>query len=127
MPLPGPPLENVHFLRGICHIAAYTTLRIGRSHRQADRAGVVVDVQNLLPGLASSVRLEYPAFRIGPKQMAQCRYVHLIGIVRIDKTPADDMGLAQSENVQVFPPSVDLYILSPVRTVLRGAESPVPT
>lgn len=77
--------------RGVDH------LRIGRIHGHADRAGVVVDVKNFLPALASIGGLENAAVWIGSKQMAQRRDVHHIRILRIHKNPADDVRLAEAD------------------------------
>src|SRR5487761_250704 len=127
MPLPDPPLENVQCLRDICHIAAYTT-------RGSDGsiAMLIAPVSSLTCRILCQVLpplevLNTPRSGWCPnKRPSAATYTTsgLLGSTRIQLM----MWVSPSPMyVQVFPPSVDLYIPSPVRTVLRGAESPVPT
>src|SRR5487761_97371 len=127
MPLPGPPLENVQCSRDICHIPAYSTFGLDGSI-----AMLIAPVSSLTYRIFFQVRppsvvLNIPRSGLGANtwpSAATYTTSGLMGSTRIQLmmwVPPSPMC------VQVFPPSVDLYIPSPVRTVLRGAESPVPT
>ena len=62
---------------------------VARVHGEVDRAGVFVDVQDLLPRLAPVLRSEDAAFLVRPPQIAHRRHVHDVRIARVDEDAPD--------------------------------------
>src|SRR5262247_2603295 len=56
---------------------------------QVDRAGSVVEVEDLLPGGAAVSALEDAALFIGGEQMAHSGHVHYLWISRVNHYPGD--------------------------------------
>src|SRR5579863_124126 len=127
MPLPGPPLENVQCLRDICHIAAYTTCGLDGSIAMLIAPVSSLTYRTFCQVLPPSVVLNTPRSGLVPNKWPSAATYTTSGSLGSIIIQLMIWVSANPMNVQVFPPSVDLYIPSPVRTVLRGAESPVPT
>ena len=69
---------------------------IGRVHVDVDDAGLVVEEEDLLPGLAAVGGLEQAAFLVGAVEPAQGADVDDVGIFRMDGDAADLEGLLQA-------------------------------
>ena len=85
--LPRPPLHLVH----------RRVERVGLApvDDEVDRAGLVVDVEHLLPGLAAVDRLEDAALLVGRPQVAHGRDVDDVGVRRVDDDPRDVLRVGE--------------------------------
>ncbi len=71
-------------------------LAVRRIDHQLVRAGVVVDLEHVLPGLASVGRLEHAAFAARAPQAAGGRNQHHVGVARIDGDAVDVLRRAKA-------------------------------
>src|SRR6185437_5428044 len=71
-------------------------LGVARIHDEVDGAGLVVDVEDLAPRLATVRRLEHAALGIGLEDVAHRCGIHHVGIVGIDDEGADGVGIGQA-------------------------------
>ena len=83
--------------RPALHVVHRRVKRVGLSpvDDQIDRAGLVVDVEHLRPGLPSITCLEHAAFLAGRPQASHRRDVDNVGIGRVDDDAADLPGFLQ--------------------------------
>src|SRR5262249_23710215 len=65
-------------------------------HDEIGRPGLVIDVQNLLPGLAAIGRLEDAALFVGREQVAQRRDVDDVRVDRVDDDASDVLAVLQA-------------------------------
>src|SRR5579871_5680467 len=70
-------------------------LRIGRMHGEIDDAGLIINVEDLLPGRAAVGRLEEPALLIGSIEPAKGPDVNDVGIFGMDLDAARLEGLLE--------------------------------
>ena len=75
MPLSGPLSTICHGQRSLSYIAAYSIVGVLPVDHEIDRADAVVDVQDLLPGLAAVHRPEDAALSVRREQMPHRRDV----------------------------------------------------
>ena len=78
---------------------------VARVHRKIDRARVLVDVEDLLPGLTPVLRAEDAALLVRPPQVAHRRHVHHVRIARMDQNAPDVLRPLQP-HVLPAPPAV---------------------
>ena len=71
--------------------------RVRRVHRQVRGAGLLVDVEDLLPRLAAVLRAEDPALGVGAPDVALRRDVDEVRIRRMDADARDLAGVAQPD------------------------------
>src|SRR5262249_54470064 len=81
LPLPGGDVERV---------------RLGRVHDDVNHAGLVIDVVDLLPGLAAVGGLEQAALRVGAVEAAQRADVDGVRVLGVDHNLADLEGLLEA-------------------------------
>src|SRR5581483_659987 len=74
-------------------------LAIGRLHGDIDRAGVIVDVQRLAPGLAAVGGHEYAAIRARTPLQAEHRNHDVIGVMWIDDDAADLADVLEAHEI----------------------------
>ena len=85
MPLPGAAFDQLP--RPALHVVHRRVERVGIAavDDEIDRAGLVVDVEHLRPGLAAVDRLEHAALLVGGPQVAHRRDVDDVGVGRVDR------------------------------------------
>ncbi len=83
--LAGRPERRVH------------RLRVRRVEREIDRAGVLVFVENLLPGLSAVERAEHAALVVRTVRVAERGHEDAVGAERVDDHRADLPRFAQAE------------------------------
>ena len=71
--------------------------RVRRVHDQVDGAGVVVDVQDLLPRVAAVGGAVDAPLRVGPPQVADRRHVSHVRIPRVDLNARDVVRVGQPQ------------------------------
>ena len=91
---PVPPLMMSHPLRKPRYIPAYSSLG-WTVHRDDASAGLLVDEQGLLPGLAAVGGLEDPALPVRPERRAERRQPHDVGIGRMNDDFANLTGVRE--------------------------------
>src|SRR6185312_8797667 len=86
---PGPPRSLPR--RGVQRV------RGGRIHGHRDHAGVVVDVEHLVPGLAAVGAFEDAALGVWSPDVAKRGGIDHVRILRIDEDPTDDVRGVQPD------------------------------
>ena len=71
--------------------------RIGRVHRQIGGAGLVVDLQDGLPGVAAILAAVHATLFAGPPDLSLDGNVHEIGVFGMDDNPGDLPRLRQAD------------------------------
>src|SRR6185312_13477862 len=127
MPLPGPPLENDQWLRDICHIPAYITKGLAGSIVMLIAPVSLSTKRIFFHVLPPSVVLNTPRSGLGANRWPRAAAYTMSGLLGSIRIQVMMCVSPRPTYCHVFPASVDLYIPPPVRTVFRGAESPVPT
>src|SRR5487761_14979 len=127
MPLPGPPLENVQCLRDIRHIEAYSTLGLDGSIAMLMAPVPSFTYRIFFQVLPPSAVLNTPRSGLDANKWPSAATYTTSGSWGSTRIQLMMWVSPSPMYFHVLPPSVDLYIPCPVRTVLRGAESPVPT
>ena len=108
-PLPLPPELKKSGLAAELPHAGVEDRRLLRIEREVGAAGVGVDVEHLLPGLAAVGRLVDAALLVRAPQLAGGADVDRVRRLGIDLDAGDALGVLQPDVcVQVSPPSVDL-------------------
>ena len=70
---------------------------VGRVHRQVDHAGALVQIQDLLPGVAAVARAEDTPFGVRAEGVAERGDPGGVGIARVHQDLADLAGVAQAD------------------------------
>src|SRR5262249_20215670 len=71
--------------------------RVGRVHREVDRAGFVAPEEELLPALAAVLRTIDAALAVRPPGVAERRHVDEVGVLRVDTDAGDVARLGEAE------------------------------
>src|SRR5579862_4985410 len=122
MPLPGPPLEKVQCLRYSCHIPAYSTCGFDGSIARLIAPVPSFTYRIFFQVLPPSVVLNTPRSGLGANMWPRAATYTTSGLLGSTRIQLMMWVSPRPMNDHDLPPSVDLYIPSPVRTVLRGAE-----
>jgi len=98
-----------------------------RIERHVDRTGVLVFVENLVPGLAAVGGAKDAAFCVGSVGVPQRGDESDIGIVRVYDHLANRARVFQADVLPDLPASTDFQTPSPFEMLPRMQASPVPT
>src|SRR6185312_683977 len=126
MPLPGPPLEYVHGRRYVSHMVAYSTCGFDGSIASVTAPVLSSTNSTFSQCLPPSVVLYTPRSGLGAHTWPSAAAYTTSGLRGSIAIQLMTCVCSRPTWLQVLPPSLDLYIPSPVRKVLRIAGSPVP-
>jgi hypothetical protein len=99
LPQAGAGAATLQTVGGAAHApgAGVEDARVGRVHHQVDGAGVLVDEEHALPGLAAVLAAVDAALRVGAEEVAEHRGIDEVGVLGMDAHARDVARVLQAD------------------------------